>query len=163
MAENCKECGKKLPILPIRDLCPDCEFKLKHPDEKSAKPATIYCRLCAAKLFPESKFCPSCGQPVREAPTTKQETDHVDLTDSVDLHPKPTAQTAYQQQEYQPHQSASQSQPAAPPQRIPQPVPQPVPKEDPMEKLAKLKKMVEAGLITEEDYNTKKTEILSKM
>jgi hypothetical protein len=36
-------------------------------------------------------------------------------------------------------------------------------KEDLMETLAKLKKMVEAGLITEEEYNTKKAEILSKM
>ena len=34
--------------------------------------------------------------------------------------------------------------------------------EDPMEKLTKLKKMVEAGLITEDEYNTKKAEILAK-
>jgi len=45
----------------------------------------------------------------------------------------------------------------------PQAVPQQAPKEDPMEQLAKLKKMVEAGLITEEEYNTKKAEILSRM
>ena len=43
-----------------------------------------------------------------------------------------------------------------------QPVSQPA-QEDPMEKLAKLKKMVEAGMITEDEYNTKKAEILSKM
>jgi transitional endoplasmic reticulum ATPase len=41
--------------------------------------------------------------------------------------------------------------------------PQPTSKEDPAELLTKLKKMVEAGLITEEDYNTKKAEILAKM
>lgn len=45
----------------------------------------------------------------------------------------------------------------------PQPVLRPASKEDPMEKLAKLKNMVNAGLITEEDYNTKKAEILAKM
>jgi hypothetical protein len=45
----------------------------------------------------------------------------------------------------------------------PQPVPQPAPKEDPMEQLNKLKKMLDAGLITEEEHNTKKAEILAKM
>ena len=44
------------------------------------------------------------------------------------------------------------------------PVPsQSVPKEDPLEKLTKLKSMLDAGLITEEEYNTKKAEILSRM
>jgi len=51
---------------------------------------------------------------------------------------------------------------AAMPQPVYQPVPQPA-QEDPMEQLAKLKKMVEAGLITEEEHNTKKVEILAKM
>jgi len=51
----------------------------------------------------------------------------------------------------------------ATPQPVPQPVPQSAPKEDPMEQLNKLKSMVEAGLITEEEYNTKKAEILAKM
>jgi len=45
----------------------------------------------------------------------------------------------------------------------PQAAPQQVPEEDPMELLSKLKKMAEAGLITEEEYNTKKAEILSRM
>jgi len=45
----------------------------------------------------------------------------------------------------------------------PQPVPQPTSQDDPMEKLAKLKNMVDGGLITEEEYNTKKGEILAKM
>jgi Short C-terminal domain len=45
----------------------------------------------------------------------------------------------------------------------PQAVPQPALKEDPMEQLAKLKKMLDAGLITEDEYNTKKAEILSRM
>ena len=45
----------------------------------------------------------------------------------------------------------------------PQAAPQQVPEEDPMELLTKLKKMVEAGLITEEEYNAKKVEILSRM
>lgn len=36
------------------------------------------------------------------------------------------------------------------------------PREDPMEQLAKSKEMVEAGLITVEEYNTKKAEILAK-
>lgn len=49
------------------------------------------------------------------------------------------------------------------PQPVPQAIPQAAPQEDPMETLAKLKKMVEAELITEEEYNTKKAEILSKM
>ena len=44
----------------------------------------------------------------------------------------------------------------------PQPVAQPA-QEDPMEQLAKLKKMLDAGLITEEEHNTKKAEILAKM
>jgi hypothetical protein len=52
---------------------------------------------------------------------------------------------------------------AVTPQSVPQPIPQPTPKEDPMEELNKLKKMVEAGLITEEEYNIKKAEILAKM
>lgn len=162
MAEHCKECGKKLPILPIKDLCSGCEFELKYSDKKPANSATTYCRLCGVKLFPESKFCPNCGQQVLEAPTTIQETDYVDLSHYT---VKPAEAPVYQTQEYQ------QPQPAAQPQPIPQPAPeedpmenpQPAPEEDPMEKLAKLKKMVEAGLITEEDYNTKKAEILSKM
>jgi len=45
----------------------------------------------------------------------------------------------------------------------PQPVPQLASREDPMEKLANLKNMVDAGLITEEEYNTKKGEVLSQM
>jgi hypothetical protein len=52
---------------------------------------------------------------------------------------------------------------AATPQSVVEQVSQPAPKEDPMEQLNKLKKMVEAGLITEEEYNTKKAEILAKM
>lgn len=36
-------------------------------------------------------------------------------------------------------------------------------KEDPLEKLKKLKSMLDAGLITEDEYNAKKTEILSNM
>jgi len=52
---------------------------------------------------------------------------------------------------------------AATPQPVYRPVPQPSPKEDPMEQLNKLRKMVDAGLITEEEYNTKKAEILAKM
>ena len=166
MAQYCKECGKRLLLIPVRELCSDCELKLNYPDEKPAKPATIYCRLCGGELSPESKFCRYCGQLVLEAPTTIQEANYVDSDyvdsdyvdyDYVDLSPQPAAQTAYQQQEYQ------QPQPIAQPQPILQPVPQPSPKEDPMEKLAKLKKMVKAGLITEEDYDTKKTEVLSKM
>lgn len=39
----------------------------------------------------------------------------------------------------------------------------PTPKEDPLEKLTKLKSMLDAGLITEEEYNTKKADILSRM
>jgi hypothetical protein len=34
---------------------------------------------------------------------------------------------------------------------------------DPTEKLAQLKKMLDWGLITQSEYDTKKTEILSKM
>jgi Bacterial PH domain/Short C-terminal domain len=45
----------------------------------------------------------------------------------------------------------------------PQPVPQPAPQQDPMGQLTKLKSMVDAGLITEEEYNTKKAEILANM
>jgi hypothetical protein len=59
------------------------------------------------------------------------------------------------------YQQMVNSRPSEP--ATPQPVLQPVSKEDPMEKLAKLKKMVNAGLITEEDYNTKKAEILARM
>lgn len=51
----------------------------------------------------------------------------------------------------------------ATPQAAPQAAPKAAPQEDPMETLAKLKKMVEAGLITKDEYNTKKAEILSKM
>jgi Short C-terminal domain len=40
--------------------------------------------------------------------------------------------------------------------------PKPAPKEDLMGQLAKLKKKVEIGLITKEEYNTRKTEILAK-
>jgi Short C-terminal domain len=45
----------------------------------------------------------------------------------------------------------------------PKPAPQPAHKENPMEQLNKLKKMVEAGLIAEEEFNAKKAEILAKM
>ena len=48
-------------------------------------------------------------------------------------------------------------------QPLQQQVAQPAPKEDPMEQLNKLKKMLDAGLITEEEHNTKKAEILAKM
>lgn len=37
------------------------------------------------------------------------------------------------------------------------------PKEDPIEVLGKLKQLLDAGLITEDDYNAKKTEVLSRM
>jgi len=47
--------------------------------------------------------------------------------------------------------------------QTPQAAPQQASTEDPVEQLAKLKKMVEAGLITEEEYNTKKAEILARM
>jgi hypothetical protein len=46
---------------------------------------------------------------------------------------------------------------------MPQTVSQPVASADPMEKLAKLKSMLEADLITEEEYNAKKAEILAEM
>jgi hypothetical protein len=59
---------------------------------------------------------------------------------------------------YQQMLHATTSEPATP-----QPVPRPAPQGDSMEQLTKLKSMFEAGLITEEEYNTKKTEILSKM
>lgn len=55
---------------------------------------TIFCRLCGANLFPDSKFCAKCGQPVYEAPTTIQETDYVDLR------PQSATQSVYQQQGY---------------------------------------------------------------
>ena len=35
--------------------------------------------------------------------------------------------------------------------------------EDPIEKLAKLKKMLDAGLITQADFDSKKTEILGSI
>lgn len=41
--------------------------------------------------------------------------------------------------------------------------PQPAQKDDPLETLKKLKNMLDAGLITEEEYNTKKAQILSNM
>lgn len=40
--------------------------------------------------------------------------------------------------------------------------PPPAPQEDPMEKLKKLKSMMEAGLITQQEYETKKADILSR-
>ena len=48
----------------------------------------------------------------------------------------------------QPMQQAAATQPAA---------------EDPMETLAKLKKMLDAGLIEQAEYDAKKAEILSRM
>ena len=36
-------------------------------------------------------------------------------------------------------------------------------KEDPLEQLTKLKKMLDAGLITDDEYNAKKVDILSRM
>jgi hypothetical protein len=47
---------------------------------------------------------------------------------------------------------------------IPTPQATPAPsKEDPLEQLTKLKKMLDAGLITEDEYSTKKADILSRM
>lgn len=43
------------------------------------------------------------------------------------------------------------------------PVPSTPPQEDPVQKLTQLKAMMDAGLITPEEYDTKKTEILSRM
>ena len=37
------------------------------------------------------------------------------------------------------------------------------PKEDPLQKLKKLKEMLDAGLITESEYNEKKADLLSRM
>src|SRR5665647_2498137 len=34
MANYCRECGRRLPILPVKNLCSDCEFKVKYPDRK---------------------------------------------------------------------------------------------------------------------------------
>jgi Short C-terminal domain len=59
---------------------------------------------------------------------------------------------------YQQMVNARTSEPATP-----QPVPKPTSQDDPMEKLAKLKNLVDAGLITKEEYDTKKGEILAKM
>lgn len=43
------------------------------------------------------------------------------------------------------------------------PAPSTPPQEDPVQKLTQLKAMMDAGLITPEEYDTKKTEILSRM
>lgn len=42
------------------------------------------------------------------------------------------------------------------------PAPPPAPQEDPMEKLKKLKDMMDAGLITAQEYEAKKADILSR-
>ncbi len=57
------------------------------------------------------------------------------------------------------------SYPNAPAQAAPQQAPQPAAKQeaDPMEVLTKLKKMLDAGLIEQSEYDSKKAEILSKM
>jgi hypothetical protein len=44
-----------------------------------------------------------------------------------------------------------------------QPQQQAAPAEDPVEKLAKLKKMLDADLITQEEYDAKKQDILAQM
>jgi len=41
--------------------------------------------------------------------------------------------------------------------------PQPLPQEDPMQKLTQLKQMLDADLISQDEYDAKKAEILSKM
>lgn len=57
--------------------------------------------------------------------------------------------------------------PTAPPPAAPQPAAPPPaaaqPEQDPVEVLAKLKKMLDAGLIEQSEYDAKKAEILSKM
>jgi membrane protease subunit (stomatin/prohibitin family) len=55
------------------------------------------------------------------------------------------------------------SQPAAPAPPAPAPSQTAAPADDPMEKLAKLKKMFEAGLIDEAEYKAKKQEVLAKL
>jgi hypothetical protein len=86
----------------------------------------------------------------------------ITFTDEVGIEQNPVfdvaAISAIQPFLYQQMVNARPSEPATP-----QPVLQPASKEDPMEKLAKLKNMVNAGLVTEEDYNTKKAELLAKM
>ncbi len=56
------------------------------------------------------------------------------------------------------------SQQVAPPAPVASaPVPAPAPADDPMEKLARLKKLFDAGLIDEAEYKAKKQEILAKL
>ncbi|MDE7280239.1 MAG: SHOCT domain-containing protein, partial [Ruminiclostridium sp.] len=55
---------------------------------------------------------------------------------------------------------APPTQPAAPASQPQQAAPQ---ESDPMEVLTKLKKMLDAGLIEQSEYDSKKAEILSKM
>jgi hypothetical protein len=44
-----------------------------------------------------------------------------------------------------------------------QPAQPTAPKDDPLEKLSQLKKMLDAGLITQQEYDTKKADLLSRM
>lgn len=65
----------------------------------------------------------------------------------------PMQQSAPQQPVYQPGNAS----------RFGQPQQQPVSEEDPMEKLGKLKRMLDAGLIGQDEYDSVKSEILKKM
>src|SRR5665647_1682470 len=76
MAEHCKECGKRLPILPIKDLCSDCEFdskssagmSLKQGAEKPIK----YCINCGSRMSEGAKLCTNCGKLVAAKVTDRR-------------------------------------------------------------------------------------------
>ena len=73
------------------------------------------------------------------------------------------AQQTFAQPGYANQQAPQQAAPQAPQQAAPQAAPQAPQQEDPFEVLAKLKKMLDAGLIEQEEYDAKKKEILSRM
>ena len=191
MAQNCKECGKRLPILPIRDLCPDCEFTL-YPDGKPATPSK-FCNQCGAtlehSLFGEG-YCPRCREVEKqkaEQDRIRAEYDRVRVTSfnsqgeynnwlkreggaieiidttaskrhglfySGTIH-KTTFTVTYKLRQ------PPSMQPAHPQVVAPTPPQQPV--MDIPEQIEKLAKLKEQGILTEDEFQSKKHELLSRL
>ena len=190
MAQNCKECGKRLSILPSRDFCPDCEFTL-YPDGKPVTPSK-FCNQCGAtlehSLFGEG-YCPRCREVEKqkaEQDRIRAEYDRVRVAsfnsqgeyngwlqragpsiEIIDTTASPRRGLLYSGTIHKTtftvtYKLRKPTQPAQPQVAAPMP-PQRPPAIDIPEQIEKLGKLKEHGLLTEDEFQSKKQELLSRL